>query len=161
MNLDTKGLTMSQPMKKAKYVTVLGQNPEAMRRQKSVIVAVQLPRMGDYGMEWKSVAAIGREYAHFAHKLHPKAQPVNIQVYGDRKVIEGLARTGRSAMCELEMQVKVLEDGREYLLVNLFLTKPWLVPTHEFRITSAPAERPEWVYTTKNMNGIGIAVRPL
>ncbi len=153
---------MDQRQKKAVYYTILGNNPGSMRRQKAIVVAVQLPRMAcDGGMEWKSVAAIGREYAHFAHKLHPKAQPINVQVYGDKKVIEGLARTGRSAMCELEMQVKVLEDGREYLLVNLFLTKPWLVPTHEFRITSAPAERPEWVYTTKNMNGVGIAVRPL
>jgi hypothetical protein len=90
----------------------------------------------------------------------PKANPVNIQVYGDRKIIENLARSGKPIVCELELVVKKLANGKDYILVNLYLTNPNRRVTHEFAVVPAPQERPWFVYSTKDMYGTGVLVRP-
>lgn len=146
---------------KAVYQSILGRNPIEEPQKRKVVVVLQLPRLGEHDFQWKVVPAIGKEYGHYGFRLHPKANPVNIQVYGDRKIVENLAQTGKPVVCELELLVKRLEDGREYLLTNLYLTKPWASVTHEFRVTPAPKERPSFVYTTNQMFGTGVAVRPL
>lgn len=147
---------------KVKWNTILGRNPrnQDSDARKSVIVSLSLPHMGQHGMQWKVAEALGLAYHHYAFRLHDKAQPVNVQVYGDRKVVEGLTRSGQPVVCELELVVKTVEGGREFILVNLYLTAPYHRRTHAFEICGAPADRPWFVYTTKDMNGVGIAVKP-
>jgi len=146
----------------AVYQTILGRNPENYNTfQEPFVVALSLPRMGEWDFKWCKSEFLGCEYGHYGYRIMPKASPVNVQVYGDRKIIEYLARTGKATVCELELVVKKLADGREYILVNLFLTKPNRKVTSEFSIIPAGRERPWFVYTTKDMGGSGISVRHL
>ncbi len=149
---------------KASYFTILGGNPEEKGRSRPIVVSLVLPRMGEYDFKWTIAPTIGKEYGHYGFRLHPRANPVNVQVYGERSLIESLAATGKAAKCELELVVKKTELGKEYILVNLYLTKPWLQETHGFTIDGASldsAQRPWFVYATKDMPGVGISVKPL
>lgn len=153
---------MDKQKKPAVYKTILGRNPENyFPYQKPIVISLCLPRMGEWDFKWCVSEYLRCEYAHYGHKLMPRSNPVNVQVYGNRKAIEGLAKSGMPAVCELELVVKKLNDGREYILVNLFLTSPNRRVTHEFTIVPAGKERPYFVYTTKDMGGSGISVRPL
>ena len=145
------------------WTTILGRNPRngGSDPRKRVVVSLSLPRIGEHDMKWKVAEALGLAYHHYAFRFDPKAHPVNVQVYGDRKVVEGLAHTGRPAVCELELVVKKTESGREFILVNLYLTNPNHRTTHEFLICEAPLDRPWFVYTTKDMNRVGISVEPM
>lgn len=149
--------------KKVSYLTILGMNPENCRG-KSVVVSLTLPRLGEHDFKWVVAETIDKEYGHYGFRLHPKANPVNVHVYGERELIEYLAQSGKPVKCGLELVVKKTESNREFILVNLYLTKPWLRETHAFMITGTSpdsAKRPWFVYTTKDMNGIGISVEPL
>ncbi|MCX6756977.1 MAG: hypothetical protein NTW35_02390 [Candidatus Nomurabacteria bacterium] len=140
----------------AVYKTILGRNPKnPLPYEKKVVVFMPLPYFS-----WVKSDFLKCEYGHFGYRLEQESSPVNIQIYGDRKIIEGFVRSGKPVVCELELIVKKLMNGREYILVNLFLTNPNRQVTHEFAIVPAPLERPWFVYTTKNMNGTGILVRP-
>lgn len=141
----------------AVYKTILGRNPSnPLPYEKKVVVFMPLPCL-----KWIKSDFLKCEYGHFGYRLTQKSSPVNMQVYGDHKIIKRLAKTGTLAVCELELVVKKLNDGREYILVNLFLTDPRRQVTHEFAIVPAGRERPWFVYTTKDMGGSGILVRPL
>jgi hypothetical protein len=149
--------------KKASYLTILG-NSEDRHGTRPLVVSLTLPRLGEHDFKWVSAATLGKEYGHYGFRIHPKANPVNVHVYGERELIEFLARTGKAATCELELVVKKTESEREYILVNLYLTKPWLRATHEFAIVGTspnPEKRPWFVYTTSDMHGVGISVEPL
>lgn len=153
---------MDKQHKPAIYQTILGRNPNnPLPYEKPVIVSLSLPRMGEWDFRWCVSEFLRCEYAHYGHRLMPRSNPVNVQVYGNKKTIEGLAKSGFQAVCELELVVKKFRDGREYILVNLFLTKPNRRVTHEFTIVPAGIERPYFVYATKDMGGSGISVRPL
>ena len=156
---------MMDQKKKASYMTILGFNPvNRGGGSKSVIVSLTLPRLGEHDFKHVDAEEIGREYWHYGFRLHPKAVPVNVHVYGDRKLIQSLAQHGKSVKCELELVVKRVSSEREFIMVNLYLTKPWLQETHEFMVagtSSDSAKRPWFVYTTKDMNGIGISAKPL
>jgi hypothetical protein len=151
-------------MKKASYLTILGFNPENRKGKKPFVVSLTLPRLGEHDFKWVNAPTIEKEYGHYGFRIHPKASPINVHVYGKRELIEFMAKNGKLVKCELELVVKKMASGREFILVNLYLTKPWLDETHAFAITGVPsdfAKRPWFVYTTKDMNGIGISVKPL
>lgn len=153
---------MDKQKKPAIYKTILGRNPSnCFPYQKPIVITLTLPHIGEHEFKWCKSEFLGCEYGHYGYRIIPKASPVNVQVYGDKKIIENLARTGKAAVCGLELVVKKLADGREYILVNLFLTNPKWQVTHEFTIVPAGKERPWFVYTTKDMGGSGISVRPL
>lgn len=144
--------------KHASYFPILG-SPE-----EPIVISLTLPRFGEHDFKWVVAPTIEKEYGHYGYRLHPKANPVNCHVYGERELIEYLAKTGKSVTCHLELVVKQTASSREFVLVNLYLTKPWLRETHEFMITGTSpdsAKRPWFVYTTKDMHGIGISVKPL
>jgi hypothetical protein len=149
--------------KKPSYLTILGMNPEKKRTAKPFVVSLTLPRLGVHDFKWVVAETISKEYGHYGFRIHPKALPVNVHVYGERTLIEHLAQTGKTVKCELELVVKIV-GNREFILVNLYLTKPWARETHALSISGTspdPAKRPWFVYTTKDMNGIGISVEPL
>lgn len=141
--------------KKATYVAILG-SPK-----KPIVISMTLPRLGEHGFKWVVAEAIGKEYGHYGFKLHPKANPVNVHVYGERSLIERLSATGKSVVCQVEIVVKKTTSEREFILVNLYLTDLWRHLTHEFEITRAPSDRPWFVYTTKDMHGVGVSLKPL
>ncbi len=148
---------------KPTYSTILGGNFKEKRRGRPIVVSLVLPHMGEHDFKWVVATIIGKEYGHYGFRIHPKANSVNVQVYGERELIESLAKTGKAVKCELELVVKQTGSEREYILVNLYLTKPWLHETHAFAITSTspdPEKRPWFVYTTGDMNGVGISVEP-
>lgn len=139
---------------KAVYKAILG-NPKS-----PIVVGLTLPRLGEHDFKYVVVEELKREYYHYGFRLIQGARPVNVQVYGKRKLIEYLAHAQCSAKCELELVVKTLGE-REFILVNLYLTDPEKKVTHEFGIVPAPQNRPSFVYTTKDMRGVGVMVRPL
>lgn len=147
--------------KKAVYTTILGRNPQEGARKSAIVVAVKLPRLGEHDFKWVTAQSIGKEYGHFGFRLHPKANPVNIHVYGDRKVIERLAKIGSPVICEVELVVKKTESDREFILANLYMVAPWSKVSHEFCVAPAPKERPWFVYTTSDMHGVGVSVKPI
>lgn len=148
-------------MNQTTWFPILGRNPRAHGSGRSVVVSLWLPRLGEHDFKWKVAEALGLAYHHYGFRLHPKAMPVNVQVYGDRKLVERHAQLSTFVICELELVVKKTEQGREFILVNLYLTDPTRRVSHEFAIVGAPKERPSFVYTTDDMNGVGISVRPL
>ena len=144
-------------VKKVSYLPILGnaRNP--------VVISLTLPRLDEHGFGWVTELATQKEYGQYGFRIHPKASPVNVHVYGERELILHLAQNGKSVKCELQLVVKKTTD-REFILVNLYLTKPWLHETHAFNISGTSpdsAKRPWFVYTTKDMNGIGVSVEPL
>lgn len=144
--------------KKAEYISILG-SPA-----KPVVVELVLPRIGEYDSKWVIAETVGKEYFHYGHKVHPKAQPVNVHVYGAREHIIYLAKTGTPVKYGLELVLKKTVSGREFIFVNLTVLKRLLPPSHVFAVTNCspdPQKRDEWVYTTRDMNGIGISVEPL
>ncbi len=145
-------------VKRASYFPILGSPKEP------VIVSLTLPRLGEHDFKWVIAPTIEKEYGHYGFRLHPKASPVNCHVYGERELIEYLAMSGKPVKCALELVAKQTASEREFILVNLHLVKPWLRETHTFTITGTspdPAKRPWFVYTTKDMNGVGISVESL
>lgn len=151
-------------MKKASYLTILGFNPEDRKNRKPIVISLSLPRLGEHDFKWVIAENIGKEYGHYGFRIHPKATPVNVHVYGERELILHLAQNGKPVKCELELVVKKTMSDREFIIVNLYLTKPWLHETHAFMVTGTSpdsAKRPWFVYTTKDMNGIGLSVEPL
>jgi len=144
--------------KKATYFPILGSIKEP------VIISLTLPRLGEHEFKWVTAPTIQKEYGHYGFRLHKKATPINVHVYGERQLIEHLATTGKPVKCALELVVKRTASDREFILVNLYLTKPWLSETHELKLigTSPDAtKRPWFVYTTVYMNGVGISVEPV
>lgn len=145
-------------LKTVSYLPILGSPAEP------VIVSLALPRLGEHDFKWVVATTIDKQYGHYGYRIHPKANPINVHVYGERELIEYLARTGKPVKCALELIVKHTASGREFILVNLYLTKPWLCETHQFMMTGTspdPTKRPWFVYTTKDMMGNGISVEPL
>jgi hypothetical protein len=141
-----------------RYDTFLG-SPE-----EPITVSLLLPRPGEHEFKWVVAETIGKEYGHFGFRIHPKALPVNIHVYGKRELIEHLAKSGKLVRCGLELVAKRTSSDREFIFVNLYLTKPWLLETHELKVIGTspdPTKRPWFVYTTKDMNGIGVSVKPI
>jgi hypothetical protein len=150
---------MDQVKKKVVYSSILG------CPQQPVIVSLVLPAVGEHGFHYVDARdTVGQQYWHYGFRPHPESRPVNVHVYGESTLIEYLARTGKTAKVELELVVKQVAFGREFIFANLYLTKPWLGETHEFVIvnTSPKAEkRPGYVYTTQDMGRVGFSVRPL
>lgn len=141
------------------FLSVLGRNPDDRQsREKQIVVSLALPRLGEHGFKYIFAETIGKEYYHYGYRLDPKANPVNVHVYGGRKLVEYLARTGEVAVCELELVVKRLTNGKEFILVNLFITNPNRRVTHKFGIVPAPKDRKQFVYTTNDMYGTGILI---
>jgi hypothetical protein len=156
---------MDRPLASPVYTTILGRNPRnPLPHERPIVISLTLPRLGEHDFKWVIAETLRKEYGHYGFKLHPKANPTNVHVYGERELIMHLAKSGNTAKCELELVVKKTTSGREFILVNLYLTKPWLRETHAFTIlgTSPDAEKRPWfVYTTKDMCGTGISVEPL
>lgn len=142
----------------ATYTSLLGSLAEP------ITVSLTLPRLGEHGLKKVAAEALGREYYHFGHKIHRKSKRVNIHVYGESRLIEKVARSGTEVMCRLELFIKRTISGREFILVDLHLAPPTAHETHTFTVvqcTPNPEKRPPFVYTTTDMNGIGIAVVPI
>lgn len=143
---------------KAEYISILG-SPA-----KPIVVEIVLPKLGEHDSKWVIAEALGKEYFHYGHRHHPKATPVNVHVYGKRELIIACAKAARTVVAELELVVKKTALGREFIFVNLYLTHPHTRITHECEITGCspdPERRPWFVYTTKDMNGVGISVKPI
>ena len=142
--------------KKAEYISILGS--PAM----PVVISLTLPRLGEHEFKFvDGTETVGKKYFHYGYRLHPEGRPVNVHVYGERTLIEYLAGTGKPATCELELVVKKVSSDREFIFVNLYLTVPQRHVSHEFTIVNTspnPAKRPPFVYTTKDMGGVGISV---
>jgi len=125
------------------------------------------PHASAFGWAWLQVGngKWNREgIRHYGFRIHPKANPVNVHVYGERELIEYLAENGKPVKCNLELVVKKVSSDREFIIVNLYLSKPWLRETHAFMITGTSPDsgkRPWFVYTTKDMKGTGLSVEPL
>lgn len=158
-SIPLEGVTIQEvqmnQVNKAQYNSVLGsvRNP--------VLVALQLPQWGEHGFVWLDAPAIGKEYGHYGYRISPKAGPINVHVYGRRTAIDLLSKYDKLAICELELVVKRLESGREFILINLYLANPSRQVTHEFAIIPAPQNRRRFIYTTKDMQGVGIVVNAL
>jgi hypothetical protein len=162
-------MDMQVQVKEAKpiYRSIVGCDPNYRRdHSHEVVVTVVLPRLGEYDFKYVDAReTVGRQYYHYASRIHRRAVPVNVHVYGDRKQIEEAAWNRSHVRCTLQLMEKQRGD-RKFVIVNLFVLPPWEANkrsnTHEFRICPAPAKkRPEWVYTTADMNGTGVSVRPL
>jgi len=132
--------------------------------ERPIIVETTLPRPGEHNFDWVDARKhVGKEYAHFGFKHHPAANPVNIQVYGDRRIVEHLAKTGRPAKCAVELIKKQIGD-RHFVLVDLILVEPSRPATHKITVLGAspkPEKCPPHVYTTPNMGGVGVMIAPI
>ncbi len=146
---------------KAQYTTILGANPEFRGGSEPIVVGHILPKIGEYDFKWVVASVIGKEYGHYGFRLHPKAKPINVHVYGECNFIARMASMRKPVRCELELVVKRTKSGFEYLFVNLYLTKPWVQITHTLDFVPAPKNRPDYVFTTKDMHGIGARVQSI
>lgn len=140
----------------AEYISILG-SPA-----KPIVVELTLPRIGEHDSKWVIAESIGKQYFHYAFRIHPRAQPVNVHVYGKREFVIECAKAGTPVVAELELVVKKIGE-REFILINLYLTAPQGA-THELWIRGCSFDsdkRPWFVYTTKDMNGVGVSVEPI
>ena len=125
----------------------------------SSFVSLVLPKFGQHDFKWvDAMATIGKKYGHYAFRHHPMASPVNVHVYGDQKVIEHLAKTGRLGVYELEIVEKTIASGKKYVFVNLRLMHPATVPTHSFQILPRSKSNHKFFFGTDDMHGMGIGV---
>ena len=149
-------------VQKSLYEVILGTNPLDFKPgMTKVVVSHMLPKSGEHGFRWVNAEVIGKEYGHYGFRLHPKANSVNVHVYGDVNLIGRMAAIGRSVVCELELVKKTLASGRTFILVNLYLTKPFARVTHTLRFVATPKNCMPDIYTTADMRGVGIKVVPL
>jgi hypothetical protein len=151
-------------MQQSSYSTILGRNPEERRGGRPIIVSHVLPHLGEYEFKWVVAPTLGKQYGHYGFKVHAKANAVNVQVYGEQTLIEYFAKTGRPVTCELELVVKRTALEREYILVNLYLTKPSFRATHVLQIkgmSPEPEKRESFEYTTRDMKGVGVSLKTI
>ena len=143
------------------YQTILGRNPNVVAPGVSgarAVVSHVLPKLGEHGFKWVVADVIVKEYGHYGFRLHPKANPVNVHVYGDSNIIQRMAVAGKPVVCELELVMKAVSSGCKFILVNLHLVKPFTPVTHVFNFVSVSKNCPLGVYTTLDMRGTGIKV---
>jgi hypothetical protein len=157
------------PHTQVRYRRVLGGRPEDnLPRERLVLVETRLKELGSI-YHWSQAPVTAKPYMHFACQLDDPKNPVNVQLYGDRSNIQSLHRGDTPVICQLELVRKVMSEpdkaDRHYILVNLFLDLDMRVAhaTHEFSIRKAAISeaRNEFLYTTMDMRGVAILVRPL
>ena len=144
------------------YKTLLGRNPgNPLPYEEPVVIELVLPNLGEHDFKWVFADAIERTYFHYGFRLHPKGSAANVHVYGERGLIEHLAKTGKPARCELELVKKTIGE-RTFVLANLYLVPPSRRVTHEFGIvTISPKKATDVMYTTLDMKGMTFWVDPL
>ncbi len=143
-------------------MTLLGRNPgNPVPYQKPVVIDLVLPSLGEHDFKWVFADEIERTYFHYGFRHHPKGPAANVHVYGERPLIEFLAKNGRSAKCELELVEKTVGE-RKFILANLYLVPPTRATTHEFEIISISQKKVTGVmFTTVHMKGMTFQVVPL
>ncbi len=122
------------------------------------IVSWFLPRLGQHDFKWVVAETINKQYGHYAFRIHPKGSPVNVHVYGDRDVIEYLARTGKPGVFEFEVVEKTTESGKKFVFVNLRLMAPTTRLTHVAELMPKSKSEHRHFFTTETMHGMGVGV---
>ena len=147
-------------VQKLLYEVILGRNPSDSRPEMTkVVISHVLPKFEEHGFKWVNAEIIGKEYGHYGFRIHPKANPVNVHVFEGMNFIGRMTATQKPVVCELELVKKTVATGRSFVLVNLYLAKPFVRVTHSLSFVSVgkSADTTD-VYTTSDMRGVGVRV---